>query len=123
MLWLGVIDERLALDGAGDRGRTGSSSEKTGVGGTRTGKDVVGSSSDDDDADGDGDGASFDCSGQDGGGKTVGRPAVVPWVWRVRMIASQAVSRVRTRSRNAQFSASRAASAARCSGLPFIREG
>ena len=80
MLWLGVKDERLALDGAGDRGRTGSSSEKTGVGGTRTAKDVVGSSAndDDDDADGDGDGASFDCSGQGGGCKTVGRPAVVP---------------------------------------------
>jgi hypothetical protein len=78
MLWLGVPDERLALDGAGDRGRTGSSGEKTGVGGTRTGKDVVEFSGDADDADGDGDGA-FDCSGQ-GGGKTVGRPAVVPWV-------------------------------------------
>jgi hypothetical protein len=79
MLWLGVPDERLALDGAGDRGRTASSGEKTGVGGTRTGKDVVEFSGDADDADGDGDGA-FDCSGQGGGGKTVGRPAVVPWV-------------------------------------------
>jgi len=76
MLWLGVPDERLALDDAGDRGRTGSSSEKTGVGGTRTGKDVVEFSGD---ADADGDGA-FDWSGQGGGGKTVGRPAVVPWV-------------------------------------------
>ena len=82
MFWLGVPDERLALDGAGDRGRTGSSGEKTGVGGTRTGKDVIEFSGDaggDDDVDGDGEGA-FDCSGQDGGGKTVGRPAVVPWV-------------------------------------------
>jgi len=79
MLWLGVPDERLALDGAGDRGRTRSSSEKTGVGGTRTGKDVVGSSSDGGDGDGDGDGG-FDCSGPGGRGKTVGRPAVVPWV-------------------------------------------
>jgi hypothetical protein len=77
MLWLGVRDERLALDGAGDRGRTGSSDEKTGVGGTKTGKDVVEFSGDD--GDGDGDGA-FDCSVQGGGGKTVGRPAVVPWV-------------------------------------------
>lgn len=82
MIWLGVPGERLALDGAGDRGRMGSSSEKTGVGGTRTGKDVIefsGDAGDDDDADGDGEGA-FDCSGQGGGGKTVGRPAVVPWV-------------------------------------------
>jgi len=79
MLWLGVPDERLALDGAGDRGRTGSLGEKTGVGGTRTGKDVIVSSGDGDDADGEGDKA-FDCSGQGGGGKTVGRPAVVPWV-------------------------------------------
>jgi hypothetical protein len=40
------------------------------------------------------------------------------------MIASHAFSRVWTRSRNAQFSASRAASAARCSGLSaFIRGG
>jgi len=78
MLWLGVPDERLALDGAGDRGRTGSSGEKTGVGGTRTGKDVE-YSGDADDADGDGDGE-LDCSGQGGGGKAVGRPAVVPWV-------------------------------------------
>jgi hypothetical protein len=40
------------------------------------------------------------------------------------MIASHAFSRVWTRSRNAQFSASRAASAACCSGLPaFIRGG
>lgn len=79
MFWLGVPDERLALDGAGDRGRTGSSGEKTGLGGTRTGKVVVEFSGDPDDADGDGDGA-VDCSGQGGGGKTVGRPAVVPWV-------------------------------------------
>jgi hypothetical protein len=77
MLWLEVPDGRLALDGAGDRGKTGSG-EKTGVGGTRTGK-VVEGSSDGDDADGDGDGA-LDCTGQGGGGKTVGRPAVVPWV-------------------------------------------
>jgi len=72
------------LDGAGDRGRMGSY-EKAGVGGTRTGKDVVefsgdaGDGDDDDGDDGDGEGA-FDCSGQGGGGKTVGRPAVVPWV-------------------------------------------
>ena len=72
------------MDGAGDRGRIGSY-EKTGVGGTRTGKDVVEFSGDagdgdgDDDGDGDGERA-FDCSGQGGGGKTVGRPAVVPWV-------------------------------------------
>jgi hypothetical protein len=82
MLWLWVPDERLALDGAGDRGRTGSSSEKTGVGGIRTGKDVVEFSGDaGDDADGDRDGdRAFDCSGQGGGDKMVGSPAVVPWV-------------------------------------------
>ena len=69
------------MDGAGDRGRTESPGEKTGVGGTRTGKDVVEFSGDADDGDGDGDGdGAFDCSGQGGGGKTVGRPAVVPWV-------------------------------------------
>jgi len=67
------------LDGVGDRGKTESSSEKTGVGGTRTGKVVAELSGDGDDADDDGDGA-LDCSGQGGGGKTVGRPAVVPWV-------------------------------------------
>jgi hypothetical protein len=79
MLWLGVPDERLVLDGAGDKGRIGSSSEKTGVGGTRTGKDVVEFSGDDDDDDADADGdGEFDCSGQGGGGKIVGRPAVVP---------------------------------------------
>lgn len=77
MLWLWVPDERLASDGAGDRGRIGSSSEKKGVGGTRTGKDVIEFSGDD--GDGDGDGA-FDCSGKGGRGETVGRPAVVPWV-------------------------------------------
>ena len=80
ILWLGVPDERLALDGAGDRGRTGSSSEKTGLGGTRTGNEVVEFSGDAaDDGDDDGDGAS-DCCGQGGEGSTVGRPAVVPWV-------------------------------------------
>jgi hypothetical protein len=41
MLWLGVPDERLALDSTGDRGRTGSSSAKTGLGGTMRGEDVV----------------------------------------------------------------------------------
>jgi hypothetical protein len=82
MLWLGVPDERLKMDGAGESGKTGSSVEKMGIGGTRTGKVVVvEGSGDGDDAevegDGDGDGA-LDCSGA--GGKTVGRPAVVPWV-------------------------------------------
>jgi hypothetical protein len=60
----------------------GSLSEKMGVGDTRTGKDAIefsGDAGDDDDADGDGEGA-FNCSGQGGGGKTVGRPVVVPWV-------------------------------------------
>ncbi len=73
MLWLGVSDERLASDGAGDRGRTGSPGEKTGVDGTSTGKVVVESSGDDDDGDG-----TLDWSGQGGEGKTVGRPAVEP---------------------------------------------
>jgi hypothetical protein len=41
ILWLGVPDERLSLDGAGERGKIGSSGENTGVGGTRTGKAVV----------------------------------------------------------------------------------
>jgi hypothetical protein len=76
MLWLGVPDERLTMDGVGDKGKTGESCEKTGVGGTRTGKIVVEGSGDD--ADGGRDEA-LDCPGQ-GGGKTVGRPAVVPWV-------------------------------------------
>ena len=39
------------------------------------------------------------------------------------MIASHAFSRVWTRSRNAQFSASRATSAARCSGLSALIRG
>ncbi len=83
MLWLGVPDERLTLDGAGERGRTTSSGENTGVGGTRTGKVVIegGGDGDDDDDDadeGDGDGAD-DCPGQSEG-KTVGSPTVVPCV-------------------------------------------
>jgi hypothetical protein len=74
----GVPDDRLALDGAGERGKTTSSGEKTGVGGTRTGKVVVEGGGDGDDADseGDGDGA-LDCPGTREG-RTVGRPAVVP---------------------------------------------
>jgi len=82
MLWLSVPDERLKLDGAGESGKTGSSVEKMGVGGTRTGKVVVEGSGDGDDAEAEGDGdgdRALDCSGA-GGGKTVGRPAVVPWV-------------------------------------------
>jgi len=82
ILWLGVPDERLKLDGAGESGKTESSAEKMGVGGTRTGKVVVEGSGDGDDAeaegDGDGDGT-LDCS-EAGGGRMVGRPAVVPWV-------------------------------------------
>jgi hypothetical protein len=73
MLWLGVSDERLASDGAGDRGRTGSPGEKTEVDGTSTGKVVVESPG----GDGDGDRA-LDWSGLGGEGKTVGRPAVEP---------------------------------------------
>jgi hypothetical protein len=80
MPWLGVPDGRLALDDTGDRGKTGVSVEKTGVGGTRTGKVVVDGSGDGDDVDADGDGdAALDCI-EGGGGKTVGRPAEVPWV-------------------------------------------
>ena len=102
------------MDGAGERGKTTSSDEKTGVGGTRTVKVVVEGDGDDGDAgvEGEGDGA-LDCPE----GKTVGKPAVVPWLWKVRMTASHAVSRACTRSRSAQFSASRAASAACWSGL------
>lgn len=56
MLSLGVPDERLILDGAGERGKTTSSGENTGVGGTRTGKVVVeGGGDGDGDAEGDGD--------------------------------------------------------------------
>jgi len=82
IFWLGVPDGRLAMDDAGDRGdrrKTGSSGEKTGIGGTRTGNVAVEFSGNGDDVDDDGDGA-LDCSGEGGGGKTVGRPAVVPWV-------------------------------------------
>lgn len=69
------------MDGAGDRGKTGASGEKTGVGGIRTGKVVVEGSGGGDDVDVDGDrDAVLDCPGQGGGGKTVGRPAVGPWV-------------------------------------------
>jgi len=80
MLGLVVPDERLTLDGAGERGRTMSSGENTGVCGTRTGKVVVeGGGDGDDDADeGDGD-AAADCPGQSEG-KTVGSPTVVPCV-------------------------------------------
>jgi hypothetical protein len=52
IVWLGVPDERLSLDGAGERGKIGSSGENTGVGGTRTGKVVVEGGGD---SDGDGD--------------------------------------------------------------------
>jgi hypothetical protein len=52
IVWLGVPDERLSLDGAGERGKIGSSGENTGVGGTRTGKVVVEGGGD---GDGDGD--------------------------------------------------------------------
>jgi hypothetical protein len=56
MLSLGVPDERLILDGAGERGKTTSSGENTGVGGTRTGNDIVeGGGDGDGDAEGDGD--------------------------------------------------------------------
>jgi hypothetical protein len=56
MLSLGVPDERLILDGAGERGKTTSSGENTGVVGTRTGKVVVeGGGDGDGDAEGDGD--------------------------------------------------------------------
>ena len=79
MFWLGVPDGRLTLDSAGDRGKTGASSEKTGVGGTKTGKLVVEGLGEGDDVDAD-DGEEVDCPGHGGGGKTVGRPAVVPWV-------------------------------------------
>jgi hypothetical protein len=80
MLWLEVPDERLMLDGAGDRGKTGSSAENTGVGGTRTGKVVVDGGGDGDDGDAEGDGDDTDdCSGTSEG-NTVGRPTVVPCV-------------------------------------------
>ena len=80
MLWLGIPDERLALDGAGDRGRTRSLSEKTGVGGIRMVKDVVGSLNDGGDGDGDGDRA-FNCSGWAGWKRQDNcRPVVVPWI-------------------------------------------
>jgi hypothetical protein len=56
MISLGVPDERLILDGAGERGKTTSSGENTGVGGTRTGKVVVeGGGDGDGDAEDDGD--------------------------------------------------------------------
>jgi hypothetical protein len=50
---LEVLDERLALVGAGESGKTASSSEKTGTGveGTKTGKVVVECGGDGDDAD------------------------------------------------------------------------
>jgi hypothetical protein len=75
-LVLVVLDDRLALVRAGERGKTALSSEKTGVGGTRTGKVVVEGGGDGDDVDGsddDGDGT-FVCPG----GKIGGRPAVAP---------------------------------------------
>ena len=79
MISLGVPDERLKLDGVGERGKTASSSENTGIGGTRTGKVIVdgGGEGDVDDADAEGDGD--DAPGQSEG-KTVGRPTVVPCV-------------------------------------------
>jgi hypothetical protein len=49
MFWLEVPDERLPLDGVGERGKIMSSGENTGVGGTRTGKVVVEGGSDGDD--------------------------------------------------------------------------
>jgi hypothetical protein len=72
----GVSDERLALVGVGESGKTASSSEKMGVGGRRTGKVVVDDDGDGDDADGsedDGDGELV-CPW----GKTGKRPAVAP---------------------------------------------
>ena len=59
---LGVTEERLKLDGAGERGKTASSGENTGVGGTRTGKVIVdgGGEGDEDDADVEGDGDDVD---------------------------------------------------------------
>jgi len=48
MFWLEVPDERLRLDGVGERGKIMSSGENTGVGGTRTGKVVVEGGSDGD---------------------------------------------------------------------------
>ena len=117
---LEVLEGRLAIDGEGEMGKIASSSEKMGLGGTMTGKVIV--------CDGDGEDKTEDVdegggvvvrtgngNGNDGG--KVGRPAIAPCVWRVRRIVSHAVSSVRTRSRNAIVSASRAASAARCSGL------
>ena len=115
---LEVLEGRLAIDGEGEMGKIASSSEKTGLGGTMTGKVIV--------CDGDGEDKTEDAdegggvvvrtgNGNDGG--RVGRPAIAPCVWRVRRIVSHAVSSVRTRSRSARVSASRAASAARCSGL------
>jgi len=50
MLWLEVPDERLTLDGVGERGKIVSSGENTGIGGTRTGKVVVEGKGDGDDA-------------------------------------------------------------------------
>ena len=67
MLSLGVPDERLILDSAGERGKTASSRENIGVGGTRTGKVIVegGGDGDGDDADAEGDGDDVDdCPGQ-----------------------------------------------------------
>jgi hypothetical protein len=49
MFWLEVPDERLILDGVGERGKIMSSGENTGVAGTRTGKVVVEGGSDGDD--------------------------------------------------------------------------
>jgi len=60
MLSLGVPDERLMLDGAGERGKIASSGENTGVGGTRTGKVVVEGG-----GDGDGDGTDAEGDGDD----------------------------------------------------------
>jgi hypothetical protein len=65
MFWLEVPDERLTLDGVGERGKIMSSGENTGVGGTRTGKVVVEGGSD---GDGDGDGGGDADAERDGDG-------------------------------------------------------
>jgi hypothetical protein len=115
-LGLEVLEGRLAIEGEGEMGKIASSSEKMGLGGTMTGNVIVCDGDGEDKTDDvDEDGGVVVRTGNDGG--KVGRPAITPCVWRVRRIVSHAVSSVRTRSRSARVSASRAASAARCSAL------
>ncbi len=75
-----VLDGRLALDGEGEMGKTASSSEKMGLGGTMTGNVVI-------ECDGDGEDRTEDVDDGGGvfvrtgnGGGKVGRPAIVPCV-------------------------------------------